>query len=367
MACEEYPAIKAICEGRDLPAYEAVKEFSEQIFSKLDELLNTTGKEDKEFLDVLNKLEYRQEDLIKQLLEILEQNKNKVMTKDAEKRFLKAANTSNNYQHQIDNLSNIIVENIRKNKKEIQVIIYHALTAAKVKAEQANSILSAWGFEGTNPETVKHNTELLKKVNSNDKIRSIAKYLGKYREILNNARKNSYAFGIGDKYDITLGNDFTRAVSSEYAYLAMPETVPLFIQKVQRKTLKQYRKRERIAKGYGDAVICLDESSSTKGEPIAWGKAIALTIMEAVNRNEQNCVIIRFSGVDSIQSHYFMQNKFTIEDILTFADSFMGGGTEFKGPLTKAIEIIKDEKFRNADLLFLTDGACPLYRRRKLF
>ena len=362
LACEEYPAFKAICEGRDLPAYEAVKEFAGQIFSKLDELLNAAGndkaKEDKKLLDLLNKLESQQESLTRQFAEALEQCGNAAPDKEAETRLLKAANSAESKQRQIDNLSDMITRNMRGSHGTLQDAAADAVALAKEKAEQTASIISSWGLEGSNPETLKHNADLLRRVKGNDKIKGISKYLGKYREILNNARKNSFAFGRGDKYDITLGNDFTRAVSSEYAYLAMPETVPLFIQKVQRKSLKQYRKRERTAKGHGDVVICLDESSSTSGEPIAWGKALALTIMEAVNKNGRDCVIIRYSGIGSVVPHYFMRSKFTTEDILSFADSFLGGGTEFKGPLTKAAEIIEKEGFSNADVLFLTDGDC---------
>jgi len=363
----EYPAFKAICEGRDLPAYEAVKEFAKQIFDKLDELLNAANRakdnEAKKLLDLLNKLERQQEGLIEQINEKLEQYKNGNLSQEAEKALLKAANNAISKQKQIDNLSTMIAQNIRLSKESFQAAVSSAVSSAKEKAEQAESIISSWGLEGSNPETIKHNTELVRRVQGNDKIRSIAKYLGKYREILDNARKNSYAFGRGDKYDIELGNDYTRAVSSEYAYLAMPETIPLFIQKVQRKGLKQYRKREHIAKGHGDVVICLDESGSTKGEPIAWGKALALTLMEAANRNGQNCAIIRFSGIGEVQPHYFLQNQFTAEDILAFADSFYGGGTEFKGPLLKAVEIIESNGFRNADLLFLTDGDCSIDKK----
>lgn len=36
---EDYPAIKAACEGRQLPAYEAASEFISQVAGNLDELL----------------------------------------------------------------------------------------------------------------------------------------------------------------------------------------------------------------------------------------------------------------------------------------------------------------------------------------
>ena len=50
--------------------------------------------------------------------------------------------------------------------------------------------------------------------------------------------------------------------------------------KYQRKQVKQYQSREPIYKGMGDIICCLDESISTAGNPAAWGKAVALTLLE---------------------------------------------------------------------------------------
>jgi len=187
------------------------------------------------------------------------------------------------------------------------------------------------------------------------------KYLGKYREILDNTRKTSFTYGRGEKYDIVLGNDFTRAISSEYAYLALPETVPLFIQKVQRKALKQYRKRERVSKGYGDIVICIDESNSMEGDSITWAKAVALVLLEYAAQNNRSCAMVRFaSSDDDLVVHIYKGKQHNIEDMLSFAESFLDGGTDFETPLTKAVELIEREGFENADIMFLTDGECAV-------
>lgn len=53
---DTYPTLKSLCEGRELPAYEASKEFIENICGRLDELLQSAGGE-KKSLDVLEKLE----------------------------------------------------------------------------------------------------------------------------------------------------------------------------------------------------------------------------------------------------------------------------------------------------------------------
>lgn len=48
----------------------------------------------------------------------------------------------------------------------------------------------------------------------------------------------------GVKPTLELGNNLSRALTSELAMLATPETIPLFLRKYQQKRSKQYRRRE---------------------------------------------------------------------------------------------------------------------------
>jgi uncharacterized protein with von Willebrand factor type A (vWA) domain len=359
LGCEDYPALKAICEGRDLPAFEAVKEFSGLIFQKLEELLNAADG-GKNLHSVLDKLEKQAAELSKEADDLIEKYISGGLDEKEEKELLKSASQAIGKQKQAEAISDIMRQNMRKSKGSFNDVITSAVTSAREKAEEANIIISSWGTNDSSPESVKHNNGLLGRVRSSEKILGLVKYLGRYMEIMENARKNSFAFGRGDKYDITMGNDFTRAVSSEYAYLAMQETVPLFIQKVQRKSLKQYRKRERVSKGFGDLVVCLDESSSMKGDSIAWAKAVALTLIEAVNRNGRKCAVIRFASKSQSQEHVFEKGKYTADDVFSFAESFLSGGTDFERPLDKAVEMIENSGYENADVVFLTDGICSV-------
>lgn len=51
---EDYPALKSVCEGRELPAYEAASEFISQAASELDDLLPDLGG-DKNALNTLRR------------------------------------------------------------------------------------------------------------------------------------------------------------------------------------------------------------------------------------------------------------------------------------------------------------------------
>ena len=317
MNCEQYHALKSLCEGRELVAYEAVNAFAQCMLEKLDEILGA------EALGALNALE---------------------------------AEGDAKTDEEAARLSRSIKRKLRQNGDAMQ----EAVDAAMGAAQQASDVIQSWGNGGSFPTALQQNAELLRRVQSSQKLRDIIRHLGKYREILDNARKTSFIYGRGEKYDIVLGKDFTRAISSEYAYLAMPETVPLFIQKVQRKALKQYRKRERINKGYGDIVVCIDESSSMAGDPIAWAKATALVLLEFATQNGRNCAMVRFTSDDQPVTHIFVKGKYTVDDVFDFAESFLCGGTDFETPLTQAVALIEEEGFENADVMFITDGECEI-------
>jgi len=345
MNCNQYSNLKSLCEGHELVAYEAVNEFAQHMLEQLEKLL------DADAIDELNALERRQSELKAKVIEAMESND----PADADSLLVMAENITENEQ-QIEKLSRMISRNIRQNKDVIQ----SAITSAMEKAQETSDIIKSWGNGNSSPVAMQQNTELLHRVQSSQKLRDIIKYLGKYREIFDNARKNSFIYGRGEKYDIVLGNDFTRAISSEYAYLSMPETMPLFVRKVQRKTLKQYRKRERITKGYGDIVICIDESGSMAGGSIAWAKAVALVLLEHARKNNRSCAMVRFTSTDKPVTHIFKKGKYTSDDVFNFAESFLGGGTDFETPLTQAVTLIENEDFENADIVFITDGACRI-------
>lgn len=42
------------------------------------------------------------------------------------------------------------------------------------------------------------------------------------------------------------------------------------------------------------------------------------------------------------------------------SETFLKGSTDFEKPIKKAISLIQDEKWNNADIVFITDGICNL-------
>ena len=99
-------------------------------------------------------------------------------------------------------------------------------------------------------------------------------------------------------------------------------------------------------KGAGDIICCLDESGSTAGDLAAWGKAVALTLLEIAQSEGRKFALVHFSGPGRFQTDVFLPGQSSLEEKLHAAETFLGGGTDFQTPLAEAER--------------LTDGECSL-------
>ena len=126
-------------------------------------------------------------------------------------------------------------------------------------------------------------------------------------------KKNGYAYGRGETYSLELGNDLSRAITSELAMLASPATLPLFLRKYQTRQLKQYRRRTPVHKGMGDIICCLDESGSTRGPLAALAKAIAMTLLEVAAESHRKFALIHFASREQLQLDLFLPGHYSLE------------------------------------------------------
>lgn len=357
---EEYPTLKEVCEGRELPAYEAAIEFVARASGELDDLLSQLGGKPGA-MNTLEKLEQAEEKAAEELAGLLEQLQRSGQDNPTlNEAVIKAANEAQSKHRQVETVGKLMDASQMQNKASVSGIIQQAVAAAAEKAEEVQSIIGAWSSDPADLKRTPANEALLERVRRSDTLRDISKYLGRFREIFAQCKRNGFAYGRGEKYSLELGNDLSRALTSELAMLATPETQPLFLRKYQRRQIKQYRRREPIYKGAGDIVCCLDESGSTSGELASWGKAAALTLLEIAESEGRKFALIHFSGPGSFKTDVFLPKQYSLEDKIRAAETFLDGGTNFRTPLDEALRLMREEGFENADIVFVTDGECEL-------
>ena len=357
---EDYPTLKTVCEGRELPAYEAASEFITRTAGELDDLLGDAGGE-KGALNTLERLEQASKQASAELAALLEQVRwSTQRCETLEKAVIDAANTAESKRRQAEAVDKLIDAGLIRRKDTVDKIVAHAVSAAAERAVEAEQIIAAWSDDPACMEKSNANMQLLALVRESAALRDISKYLGRFREIFAQGRRNGYAYGRGEKYSLDLGNDLSRALSSELSMLASPETLPLFLRKYQRKQIKQYQRREPICKGAGDIICCLDESSSTAGKDAAWGKAVAFTLLEIAASGGRTFALVHFSDRGSFKTDLFRPGAYTAADKMAAAECFLGGGTSFETPMREALRLMEQDGFENADVVFITDGACAL-------
>lgn len=312
-------------------------------------------------MNTLEKLENAETRAQQELAGLLERMR-KCNERDAqlEQAVVDATNRADSKQRQVEAVGKMIDAGATQHKEDMTAIVSQAVSAAAEKAEEVRNIIGAWSDDPGKLEKNEVNTGLLALVRKSDVLKDISKYLGRFREIFAQGKRNGYAYGRGEKYSLELGNDLSRALTSELAMLASSQTMPLFLKKFQRKQIKQYQRREPIYKGMGDIICCLDESISTKGDPAAWGKAVALTLLEIAADSGRSFALIHFAGRGAFKTDLFYPGEYTMRDKLAAAGTFLNGGTDFQTPMEESLRLMKTEGFENADIVFITDGECML-------
>ena len=357
---EDYPTLKEVCEGRELPAYEAAAEFAAQTSGELDNLLSQLGGKPGA-VQTLEKLEQAEKTAEDKLAALLEQLRGAPQDDPAlSAAVVKAANDAESKRRQADAVNKLVDAGLAQNQAEASALIARAVSAAAERAEEVQTILGAWSDAPGDMRKTDANAALLERVRDSKTLRDISHYLGRFREIFAQGKRNGYAYGRGEKYALELGNDLSRALTSELAMLAVPETLPLFLRKYQHRQIKQYRRREPVYKGAGDIICCLDESGSTAGDLAAWGKAVAMTLLEISQSEGRKFAFVHFSGPGRFQTDVFLPGQSSLEGKLHAAETFLGGGTDFQTPLAEAERLVREDGFENADIAFITDGECSL-------
>ena len=100
----DYPTIKSICEGRELPAYEAASEFTAKIGAQLDGLLSELGGKDGT-LKTLEKLQAARNQAQQKLAELLEQMRDSAQNPTLEQAVIDAANQAESKTQHASSLS----------------------------------------------------------------------------------------------------------------------------------------------------------------------------------------------------------------------------------------------------------------------
>ena len=164
---------------------------------------------------------------------------------------------------------------------------------------------------------------------------------------------------------INLDNNLSKLLPSELTGLKHPLLRKLFYLKYIEKRLLNYsvdkdydksNKKIDILHKNGPIIICIDTSSSMNGLPEEIAKSITLFILKSAYKSKRDVHLISFGSLNEITEFNLTNEKNGLFNALNFLKKKFNGGTDFATPLKRAFSLIKNNKFKNSDILFITDG-----------
>ncbi|MCB9763361.1 MAG: hypothetical protein H6739_26580 [Alphaproteobacteria bacterium] len=163
---------------------------------------------------------------------------------------------------------------------------------------------------------------------------------------------------------LTRGAELERLTPGALAWLAAPETEPLFYLRLAERSLLTYEldspatldePRRRVAPGgaaRGPIVLALDTSASMQGAPEQVAKAMTLAVLRVALREGRPCRLIGFSSAHDLDEIELTALPAALPALLDFLARRFGGGTEPGPAVARAVATAAP----GADLLLVSDG-----------
>lgn len=252
----------------------------------------------------------------------------------------------------------------------IRAAARNATAEAAKEAREESAMMRAWGVGPGELERMPFDrrARLAERLRSG-RLGRFADLIGRFRQMATGERAGKVEGARGELVGITLGDDLSWVIPSELANLGVPALRSVFAARYAEARLMQYESRGEQDTGKGAIIACVDCSYSMEESGPggitreAWAKACALALLDQARQGRRDFVGILFSSAESVKVCRFpASGPAGIADVLDFAEHFFGGGTNYRAPLSAAVELL-DEEFntagrRRGDIVMITDGEC---------
>jgi len=236
------------------------------------------------------------------------------------------------------------------------------------KVVETTSLLQTWGLTSDSTfskSSHREKMELVKKLSSSTKLKKVSELAGRLIPLAMNQQTQKVKKGCEEIYNVELGSDLSRLLPQEISKLNDPDRELEFMASFFENKCLQYSLKGKEKKARGAIVVCIDESGSMEGEAEIWSKAVAIALLHIAVKQKRSYFVIHFDATHDpkrLPVHAFPKGEtLNMLKLVEMAELFMGGGTDFETPLTRAKMCIDLEKdYHKADIIFITDGECAV-------
>ncbi len=233
--------------------------------------------------------------------------------------------------------------------------------------DQAADNAAAWSLQlgGRQRRSAAGQIELGKRLAANPKLKRLASLVGRMRTDARGLHRSAFERKPSEVYETGPGAELERLLPQELMALRHPLLRRDFRRRLLERGLSAYQLRHTARAARGPMIVCIDGSSSMEGEKEIWAKAVSLTLLDIARRQRRAFRSICFAGPTQPLHVVDVPRTGSTGDeastrMLELAEYFPGGGTDFHKPLDAALQALREKPFRKGDIVFITDGECPV-------
>lgn len=200
-------------------------------------------------------------------------------------------------------------------------------------------------------------------VERNEDMRRMLELIGRIE--LEKCSRNAglSSFSRSEVYSVTVSRDLQYLLPSELVLLEDETLKVLFFARLTEGRLLTYQLRGKeqsetshTVRMKGPVIVLVDTSGSMRGSPEVVAKSIILAMVRQMVRDRRDVKVLMFSSIDQIAEIDLTGSNRMAQEFLDFLTYTFEGGTDFNTALKAGLRSLNDKKYRNADLLFITDG-----------
>ncbi|MGX9416595.1 ATPase RavA stimulator ViaA [Vibrio sp. WJH972] len=295
------------------------------------------------------------------------------------------------YQSLLKAVQEAQLSELESNKEKILEDLYQRIETMQTmdtvtNSDDAQSVLRLWNMASAklskgDVSVMKKHAEFLKKHKG---IQDIAEQLGRMAQNLDcdddhqsqveelQLVEEHSQFATDDIVGVEEGDDLNKMLPNETLFLSHPELEVVFYKHLIDKQLMNYHmqgKSRRVRKvtttkvaskqnelDKGPFIVCIDASGSMRGFPEQCAKATAYALMQIALAENRDCYVMIFST-------QIIAYQLTKQDGLREASDFLSytfkGGTDLEPALSHSVELMKHDRYANADLVVISDFIAP--------
>jgi len=245
---------------------------------------------------------------------------------------------------------------LQNNSHSFSQALAQAMQETKQVKDGLKSLLGGYGSGSGDAELKKvplrDQLVLAEKMAADKTMKEIAEWAGRFKQIARKKQKIIHRESM-ERRGVTLGKEIERLLPMEFGLYMHPITKIDFLRRFVEGQTMQYEQKGREVLEKGPIVLCLDQSGSMY-QLDTQSKGFILTLMSIARKQRRDFCLILFST--RIQIHKYEKGEIKGSDMVSLARTFLGGGTNFALPLDQAMNVINESQFKQADLVFVTDG-----------